>query len=173
VNTFVVQLIKPNKFTALAGRKRSRRGGDAGVTDDESALADALSASTQQIYNHLARSEVQRAERNETSPRRVLVLERELEVRKVELLLGPASSATEQENGMARTLLLSMLQKSAEPPDVDAGGNGTASASPATLDARYSRSRTYQYLTTLTQRPLQLVMSRKRSDGEPSWKCLD
>jgi hypothetical protein len=70
------------------------------------------------------------------------VLERELEVRKFELLLGPTSSATEQGKGMARTLLLSSLQNSAEPPYVDAGDNGAASASPAALDARYSRSRT-------------------------------
>jgi cytoskeletal protein RodZ len=70
------------------------------------------------------------------------VLECELEVRKFELLLGPTSSATEQEKGMARTLLLSSLQNSAKPPYVDAEDNGTASASPAALDARYSRSRT-------------------------------
>jgi hypothetical protein len=73
------------KEAALAGRRRSRRGRDAGATEDERALTDALSASTQQLSDHLARSEVQRARRNEMKLRRVLLLERELEVRKFEL----------------------------------------------------------------------------------------
>jgi hypothetical protein len=92
---------------------------------------------------------VQRAQKNETSLRRVLILERELEVPKFELLLGPTSSATESEKRMARTLLLSSLQNphdsvtnsatasQAAAPTLNAGDSGAASASPATLDARY------------------------------------
>jgi hypothetical protein len=100
--------LPPGRKAALAGRKRSRGGGDAGV-GEESAPVDAVSASTQQVSEHLARSEAQRAERNETSRRRVVLFERELEVRKFELLLGPSSSATEQEKQTARALLLNSL----------------------------------------------------------------
>jgi hypothetical protein len=73
------------KAAAVAARQRSRRRGDAGASVDEIALTDALAASTKQIAEHLTRSEVQRTQSNETSLRRVLVLEHELEVRKFEL----------------------------------------------------------------------------------------
>jgi hypothetical protein len=69
-----------------------------------------VSASTQQISELLARREAQRAERNETSRRRVVLFERELEVRKFELLLGPTSSATEQKKQTARAFLLNSLK---------------------------------------------------------------
>jgi hypothetical protein len=72
------------KTAAVAARKRSHRRGDADASVDEIALTDALAVSTKQIAEHLTRSEVQRTQSNE-SLRRVLVLERELEVRKFEL----------------------------------------------------------------------------------------
>jgi hypothetical protein len=77
---------------------------------------DAVSASAQQISEHFARSEAQRAERNDTSRRRVVLCERELEVRKFELLLGPTSSATEQEKQTARALLLNSLKNMLKTP---------------------------------------------------------
>jgi hypothetical protein len=75
------------------------------------------------------------------------MLERELEMQKFELLLGPTSSATESEKQIARTLLLKSLQNpqdsvtSSAPTSqavaliLNAGDGGAASASPATLDA--------------------------------------
>jgi hypothetical protein len=126
----------PGRNAALAGRKRSRGGGGEG-DGEESALVDAVFASTQKMSEQLVRSEAQRAERNDTLRRRVILFERELEVRKFELLLGPTSSATDHEKQTARTLLLNSLQNFAE----KAQDNGAGPATQAISDGRCGRRR--------------------------------